>query len=243
MKFGFSTGVFDTLSPLSLLDRLEILSKTRTPNIEIGFARLERFENFDLDESPQELKQYLDTYERVSLHAPKFFYQSDVATDKVFEKISKVHKLHPLDLVVFHPDMIKDFSVFTDLEFPVAFENMDEEKKSYRTVMDMESILSKNSKFKMVLDVNHVFRNDPTMKSAKEFFDALGSAIDEIHLSGSIKKHDPLFLTKQNFIAEAIVDLEIPIIIESTLTAEQINMEKEYVSNLLQSIEKERPNV
>ena len=234
LLLGFSTGVFKD-ETLSVYDRLREFAKVACSIIELGFVQIHRFEKFDPEERPQEFVDLLAQYKYVSLHAPKCTYDKTAETAKVFEKINKVHKLRQLDLVIFHPDTIVDFELFNNLPFPVAFENMDKRKTFGRTVEDIQNVLAKNPTFKMVLDVNHVFTNDPTMKLAEDFLASLGDRIAEIHLSGYTKLHDPIYISKQDFIAKPIINLEKPIIVESDLDPSEVELEKNYIRSLLRN--------
>ena len=89
----------------------------------------------------------------------------------------------------------------------------------------------------MTYDVAHVFDNDPTMKLGKDLVSAFGERICEIHVSGYNYRelHDPIHLSKQNEILDAIPSLDLPIIIESVcLNEDEVRKEFEYISAYLQ---------
>jgi len=134
--------------------------------------------------------------------------------------------------------MVEDFSVFDGLGFTVAFENMDNRKESYRRPEDFEKLLSRNEKFRAVLDVNHIYTNDPSMKLAGLFYEKIGDKIAQIHLSGYAQLHDPLFQTKQKKIIESIQDFTVPIIIESTLESKDLENERDYILEVISGLGK-----
>ena len=134
-----------------------------------------------------------------------------------------------LDLVVFHPDTVEDFSVFENLGFNIGFENMDNRKKSCKSVDDIESVMLRNNDFKFILDLNHCYTNDSSMKLALEFYERLGNRISQIHLSGFRELHDPLFETEQLEIIRSIQSFDVPIIVESLVNPETIVLERDYI--------------
>jgi hypothetical protein len=86
----------------------------------------------------------------------------------------------------------------------------------------------------MVLDLNHCFTNDPSMRLAAEMYAAFGKRISMVHISGFEKLHEPLSRTKQLEILTAIPDKNLPIIIESGCdNIEEAKKEYEYIKNFL----------
>jgi len=176
----------------------------------------------------------------VSLHAPELPWGKNPETETAFRNIKAIHAIRPLDCVVFHPDPVKDFSVFNGVSFPVAFENMDWRKASHQSVEDMERIMEHNASFKFVLDVNHVYTNDKTLALAAAFYERLGARLAEIHLSGFATIHDPLFQTKQDFLIDFIQDFSVPIILEGVGGVEELRPEREYVLHAIENIVRAR---
>ncbi len=225
IKLGFSTGTL--YKHLETKEAISVIKKLGCKVIELGFVKADNFFSNQLEKIE---KPDLERFEYVSFHAPKFNYENNEETKNILKRISKFHKtIRQLDLVVFHPDTVKDFSIFNKIDFNVGFENMDRRKESCRSVDDIEVVLLKDQKFRFVLDINHAYTNDPTMKLAEEFYKRLGNKITQIHLSGFKDLHDPLFETKQLEIIKAVQDLNAPIIIESILTPETIMQERDYI--------------
>src|SRR3989338_8015703 len=75
-------------------------------------------------------KEEFDGFSFTSYHAPKFAYGKNEETKKFLREMDQLHELHPLNLLVVHPDIVEEVSVFNNLPFPVGFENMDTQKKS-----------------------------------------------------------------------------------------------------------------
>lgn len=221
-NLGFSTGA---LHPeLTVPQALEVFAKQGITVTELGVDILDQPEKLTPD--------LLDPFTYVSLHAPKFPYNTDTSTQELFTTIKHIHSIRPLDLVVFHPDAVVSFDAFHNVSFPVGFENMDHTKPSHQTARELKEIFDQDPTWKLVLDVNHIYTNDPTMKLVEPFYELLGGRIAEIHLSGYATLHDPLFETKQDFIVRAVQRWDIPVLVESRLReARNIQFEKEYIES------------
>lgn len=232
MILGFTTGKLDTLS---YQEKIEFFQKLGCNALEVGGLHFERFPLFT------------ETFEKVnynkfsyrSFHAPcrkngeRIIYQNDQPTREILDEISALHKMISFSLIVLHPDQVKDWGVFADYQLPWAIENMDNRKASCKTVADIKNIFQKFDG-KLVVDVNHCFSNDPTMKLATDFFREFDNKIAEVHLAGFAGYHEPLFLTKQDFIMAAITKKNIPIIIESVCnTKEEYEQEYNYVKDYI----------
>lgn len=226
-RLGFSTGALYQ-SGLDEKGKLEAIKKAGCRLVELGFIRLAEFFKGGLENLTAEDFHDLDY---VSLHAPKHNYGYNSVTRRVFEQIEKLSKARALNLVIFHPDDVENFEVFKDARFKVAFENMDNHKKSYREVAELEGLFAQFPDFNMVLDVNHAYSNDSSMKLAAEFSEKLGSKITQIHLSGYSGYHEPLFQTKQVEIIRSIQGLTVPIIIESVVEPADLKKEMLYIVN------------
>lgn len=102
----------------------------------------------------------------------------------------------------------------------------------------MERIMQIDERFRFVLDVNHVFTNDATMRLAQEFYDRVGRRLAEIHLSGYAGYHEPLHYTRQTKIIAAIRDWNVPIIIESELSPATLETELKYITETINGLRK-----
>lgn len=224
IKLGFSTGVLYKTHRTK--DALKLMRSLGYDTVELGFVKMSRVAEEWLDELTE---KDLEGFEYVSFHAPKFNYGKNEGTDSIFKKIRRIDNMRKLDAVVFHPDPIEDFSVFDGVGFNVALENMDDRKKSHQKPEDFDEIFSQANDYKMVLDVNHICTNDASMELAKGFYEKFKDRIVEIHLSGYAGYHDPLFQTNQVDIIKAIRDFKTPMIIESVLSPEDLEKERNYI--------------
>ena len=84
-----------------------------------------------------------------------------------------------------------------------------------------------------MIDVNHIFTNDPSMQLAEDFYDQLEGRIAEWHVSGYDGYHEPFIQTKQENIIKAIQDMSIPIINYSVITPDLIDKERDYFLKIL----------
>jgi len=225
-QLGFSTGTLHK-TKLRLREQIAVIRSVGCRAVEIGCVKMESFLSKDLDE----LEEIDFTgFEYVSFHAPKFNY-GDPGTKYILNRIKRLQgKIgRPFDLVVVHPDSIRNTQIFINSELKIGLENMDSRKSSYRTVVELEFILEVCPGTSFVFDVNHAFSNDPTMRLAKDFITVLGSHISQVHLSGYAGSHEPLFETKQVELIKTIQNLNVPVIVESVLTLQNISKEYDYI--------------
>ncbi|MDO8669158.1 MAG: hypothetical protein Q7K65_02605 [Candidatus Buchananbacteria bacterium] len=235
---GFSTGCLHK-SGLSEVERLNFLRSIGCRVVELGCVKLKDFFSGEL----MSLKANdLRGFDYVSFHAPVSDYGFNECTREIFRGIRNLNRARTLDLVVFHPDTVYDFAAFymKSVDFNFAFENMDKRKASHKSVKDMAKLAFQFQypldNFKMVLDVNYAYTNDPTMTLAAEFYEKLGDKIAQVHLSGYAGRHEPLFQTRQSEIIKSIRNLNVPIIVESILQPEELVLERDYILEVLREV-------
>src|SRR3990172_6979965 len=108
LKIGFSTGCL-----YKFLDTKECLRKYK--KIGVSTVEIIAYENISDAWVDEVFDKDLSGFEYVSLHAPIIDYSNDQKTVHRLKKIGEINKLRKLDLVVFHPDRISDFSLFEHL--------------------------------------------------------------------------------------------------------------------------------
>lgn len=224
MKLGFSTGCL--WRDASTKQSIQLIKDTGSNALELGFIRFERMQPGWLDGLTTE---DFAGFEWFSFHAPKITYGRNEETEYVFAELKKLHKIRPLDCIVVHPDIVEDFTIFQETDLPFAFENMDKDKKTFQTPEELDELTRKYGFKKFVLDVNHVFTHDPTMELTKRFYDLLADRIVEIQVSGYETLHDPLAVTKQAIIVEAIQGTDIPIIDEAGMPPKLLKAERDFI--------------
>ena len=239
MLLGFTTGKITTIS---LFEKVNLFRKLGCNAIELSILDINRFENF------KEILPALDllSFSFRSVHAPcfrldgdkktKIFYKDDEQTRNILDKVSWLTENAKADLVVFHPDLVEDWSVFKEFNFPLAVENMDWTKNKYKSVEDIKKLFE-TVDASMVLDINHCFTNDQTNKLAKEMLFAFNERIKEIHLSGFNRYHEPLYQTKQETIINLITRRDVPVILEGFCqTVDEYEKEFQYITEKIGKI-------
>lgn len=223
---GMSTGVlYRTISSLSqqIINFYKFLGSNA---IEIGCIRKEELLGLP-NLNAYDMRFH---FSHISMHAPtNLKYKNDDETKQILKLIAEAHRRFQFDLVVIHPESVEDWSVLKNLPFPVGVENADWRKDFGKTVKDLDKVFKKTS-FGFVLDVNHCYTNDKSMELAKVLATKFSDRLCEIHLSGFAKYHEPICVTQQKEILEAVPDGAIPIIIESVCTGEEeVRKELQYV--------------
>jgi hypothetical protein len=114
---------------------------------------------------------------------------------------------------------------------------MDIDKKFGKSIEDMKHVFELCPDAKWVFDLNHVYTNDNTMETAKDFYNTFKQRLTHYHLSGYGGFHDALCLSKEDIILKGIQSLEFPIIDEGNLLLKGVLKEEfEYVSNRIQNL-------
>ncbi|HEC67076.1 MAG TPA: hypothetical protein ENI23_17505 [bacterium] len=233
---NFSTG--QTSSDFSLLDWIKELSKISPDYIELGFTRAERIPKFiDL-----KTRSLLKGFKEVFIHAPvqlkdKWCNYPSAATDTFIKTLQELSEADNVTSVLFHPDIVKDFSYLNNLfGEKLSFENMDNKKDFGNRVKDMITVFEKSPQAKWVCDVNHIYTNDPTLKSAAAWHSEFKDRLRYYHLSAFGGFHSLFIDTHEDEIVEGILDPNKPIIHEGFNMPEQIEKlqrEKEYILKLM----------
>lgn len=178
-----------------------------------------------------EIIPFVKSFSYKSIHLPSdVIYKKDSKIIQLLDKVARYYKKIDADLVLVHPDVVDDWRVFENYKMNWAIENMDNRKEKYRTAQELEDFFEKKPDWKLVLDLNHCYSNDSTMKLADDIIVRLKNKIAEIHLSGYTRYHEPLFKTKQKFIIDYCVKLDVPVIIESTFdSVDEVKKEYNYI--------------
>lgn len=239
VKLGFSTGCLYQTN-LSTADKVDAIRQTGCQAIEISFLR-----NGDLTEKTIEetAKINFSGFDHVSLHAPIFEYGFNYETRNIFEAIRTLTReanlVGKFRHAVFHPDTVQIFGAFYQATFQVAFENMNNQKMTYKEPEELQQLLTSHIKFAVVFDVNHLYSNcdysdTKFSEMVSEFYALNGRNIVQIHLSGYTGGHQPLFETRQSQIIRAIQNRRTPIIVESVLEPNELVKEQDYILQILE---------
>ncbi len=223
---GFSHGVAYKVTDVSKPETIEALHRIAPNLVEVNAHRIEQFDGI------MSIVEAVKSFVHRTLHMPCYFnYGQNSLTVPILKKSAALYKEISAELALVHPDLVSDWGVFEGSQMVLAVENMDCRKQSYRNIEDMKKFFDGHDKWKMVLDLNHCFANDPTMQLAQGFIDAFKPRIGEIHLSGFAGFHEPLFRTKQLNILDYCKQLPgVPIVIESVMESmDDLAREYDYV--------------
>lgn len=235
MLVGFSTGfMYKEINPVSMR-ALNVCKGVSQEAIELNCVKGlsdngEVITNISSDD--------LKGFKYVSLHAPtvKIRYKNDTSTHKLLSKLSEICRVLPIKLVVFHPDVVDCWEIFSEYQIPYAFENLDIRKCFGQTVDEMETVFQRLD-CKFVLDLNHCFTIDPTMQIAEKMIKKFGDRLSEIHLSGYTSYHDLLYKTRQIEIMNPLKGINVPIILESCCNnLTDLQKEYDFVSSYLRKL-------
>jgi len=166
-------------------------------------------------------KEVVDGFQYVSLHAPGIPYVKSDEVFSLFEIIQNLHDKFAFKAIVFHPDMVKDWDLFNNLRFPIAFENMDNQKDFGISIEDMEIVFEKTDS-KMVFDIQHIYSNDSSMKLGYEMLEKFKERIVEIHFSSlnggkSGPVHKLAYQSPEQEILNILKNTKIPILFEGVV--------------------------
>jgi sugar phosphate isomerase/epimerase len=222
MILGLSTGILiDSLKFEEILDFYK----------ELGCEAIE----LSPDHWRSATKELLKDFKYVSVHAgAKFSYDHSDETFKEMKDLEDKHKEIGFKCVVVHPPFMKDWSVLKNYDLPWVVENMDNTNTMGTTPEEVLEY-TREAGCNVVLDLNHCFTHDPTMKLADKFYEVLGDRIVELHIGGYKDKdnrHIPLHESKQVEILKHVKDL--PAIIEIDRgNKESLKAEFEYMKKML----------
>lgn len=213
---GLSTGCFyEHASPLS--EEILLLSKNISSEaLEICCVGGFTIDGHHLDDIKPSL---LHGVNFISLHSPCGItshnrYADDKETHEVLQRLQEVSERLPIKHVVFHTDTIKDWKIFRNYKINVALENLDN-RKSFGLDVEQMKFAFDQIDCGFVLDLNHCYTLDTSMKLADELLNNFSDRLCEVHISGHKKYHDLLFETKQEAISKYIKQFDVPLIIES----------------------------
>ena len=219
---GFSTGtLFNFLEPTKK-ESLDFVQDLGCNTAELNWHQFEPWPHKNIG------KLINGYFQCTSLHLPsRTFYAIDIKSIAILRRAYKMFlQCESLRYAVIHPELVIDWDEFYqmfDQEFslPLAIENMDNRKKSFKELNVLLEFFEKYPKIKLVFDVNHWIVNGHTISSISKTIKALILAkvqLAGIHLSGA-GFHKPLFKTpdgKEIVRSLRALPPDIPIVIEST---------------------------
>jgi len=228
-KIGFGHGALYKVAEKYSKSTIDIYKNCGSDVIEINI--------YDLAEADvlREITPYVKSFGYKSIHLPsEIIYKKDEQTIKLLDNVASYYKEINADLILIHPDAVADWEVFDQYKINWAIENMDNRKEKYKTLEELAAFFEMKPSWKLVLDLNHCYTNDKTMKLARDIIGQFKDRIAEIHLSGYVNLHEPLFQTKQNFILDYCKEIDTPIVVESVFdSVDDVAKEYKYIKEYL----------
>lgn len=180
-KTGFTTGCLHN-SGMSICDMADFYRSVGADAIELSFATPKELMGFELSD---EVLKSLEKYSHISIHAPwkECRYSTNHDTNSMLSKLGKLHRQMNSSGIIFHPDTIEFFGRLEKTGLPVLIENMDHRKR-FGTRPEHIKDIRDNYGFGFVLDLQHVYEHDPSMKMAKEFIAVMSHRLKHLHVSG-----------------------------------------------------------
>ena len=219
---GFSTGAlafgaYDRGLAEVRLHALEAveLSALRQPELEPLINAID-----DLD---------LSGFQHIAFHAP-----SEIAagTERlVVELLLRVaERSWP---IIVHPDVVEDYSLWSQIGSALCIENMDKRKPIGRTAVELESLFALLPEASLCFDIGHARQVDSTMTESYFILSRFHAKLRQVHVSevNTRSKHDSLsYASILAFRRMAdMIPMNVPLIIESVIDASQIEAEIERV--------------
>jgi hypothetical protein len=223
---GFSTGA---LALADFHSALEMLRNKPCDAVELSALRSEELQ--PLIESLEKLN--LAQFAVISFHAPsKIDPQFEQATVDLLLRVAQKGWI-----IVVHPDAITDFALWRQLGRSLALENMDKRKPVGRYAHELAALFKQLPEAGFCFDIGHARQVDPSMAEAGVILRQFHARLCLVHISevNSQSKHDPLSLSAILAFKKVMYLLpgNVPVIIESRVTEQQIEREVEAVTELL----------
>lgn len=180
----------------------------------------------------------LSAIPNITIHlTSQHLYSDDEETEKLMKLQSDAYSRFNAKASVIHPIQIINDKYIREhaSHINLQIENMDNRMSNYR----FPDELMPYDDLPRILDIQHVYSNDPQINKLEEYIPTAG--LTEVHISGYNphgELHFPLYKTKQDIILDKLktLDVEIPliVIIESVfMNYEEARLELEYIREKL----------
>jgi len=227
-KIGFSTGA---IAYGDFEKALDLLAPCHLMCVELSALRMSEVST--LVDAIGNLEVKLKGYSNVSFHAPSS-YSPDAEkclTDLLFSRIPESWP------IVIHPDAVCDWALWARFGHRVAVENMDRRKPIGRNVSELMRIFERLPNASLCFDLGHARQCDSSMTDAFLMLTQFRRRLKQIHLSevNSESQHETMsYGAKLAFQQVAsLIPSEVPIILESRVTQQQIDLEVQRANEAL----------
>ncbi|UCH02010.1 MAG: hypothetical protein JSV20_09385 [Candidatus Bathyarchaeota archaeon] len=178
---GFSTACLWRLN-IPFYEKIKCFSSFGANALELCYVTPTELNEFKLT---SEMIADIKKFDYISIHAPfkEVRYKRDVTTKNIIEKLCLFCEQLSIQGIVIHPDITDDFKYLEKSGLPFLVENMDYRKKFGKTPEHFRGLI-KEYNFGFVLDTQHAYENDATMKLGIELISIMGDRLKELHVSG-----------------------------------------------------------
>jgi sugar phosphate isomerase/epimerase len=226
---GFSTGAF---APGNLDHAVAVLSRFKASAVELSALRLH--------ELPALLEYLsrsdLSAFRYVAVHAPGTFAEA--------EEQAVITQLHGIpewvETIVVHPDTLYRMDAWRSFGRRLCVENMDKRKPIGRHAHEMAKLFQRLPEAGFCFDIGQAKQVDPTMTTAAMLLREHGARLRQIHASevDSRNRHCALSLASQLAFQEIVrwIPSDVPVILESVVSENQIEKEMRFASDSLEQI-------
>lgn len=185
----------------------------------------------------------LKGFSHLSVHLPDYSSSRPLAEQiSLAEKIRKKHKpksflVHPLNVLP------RYWETLINRNIPVAIENMDKNKKTGYVLRELDELLS-DFGLSFVLDVQHAYEHDSTMKYAFDLFQMARSRLVYFHVSGETENNNHVLVHQSrncekivSFLGMVFSEIQLPLILEGEYAnSEELRREIEFLKSELGSL-------
>jgi len=226
-NIGFSTGA---LALDDFKKALEYLAPHSTHAIELSALRLKELR--PLISALPDLN--LTRYDYISVHVPSAF-----SADEEVGLVALLHEVPKNWPLIVHPDSIHDYELWRSLSSRVAIENMDRRKSRGRTAAELAICFDRLPQAKFCFDIGHARQFDPSMAEAYTILTTFSDRLVQVHVSevDAQSRHAVITYAAELAFREVahLIPEGIPFILESRLSAEEIERELRKVTDLFAS--------
>ena len=135
--------------------------------------------------------------------------------------------------IIVHPNVIVDYSLWSQLGRALCIENMDKRKPIARTVAELEPLFELLPEASLCFDIGHARQIDSTMTEAYFMLSRFSTRLRQVHVSevNTRSKHDALsYASVLAFRRLAdMIPTDVPLIVEAVIEESQIEVEIERV--------------
>lgn len=169
----------------------------------------------------------LETFPYVSFHAPSHLQKWN--EKQVVTRLMQLPEI--IESIIVHPNIITDDRHWVRLGSRLVVENMDQRYSVGKSASELNAVFRRLPQARFCFDVGHARQVDPTMGIAVQFLDRFSDRLAEIHISevDADSRHCPISFAASQAFQRVLpqIDNRVPVIIESVVTAAEMNEEFE----------------